>query len=44
MLVDDEDDVRSVMRSVLRQKGYTVLDAASGADAIRMLADRTGPG
>jgi two-component system, cell cycle sensor histidine kinase and response regulator CckA len=43
VLVDDEDDVRSVMRSVLRQKGYTVLDAASGADAIRSLADHTGP-
>jgi two-component system cell cycle sensor histidine kinase/response regulator CckA len=43
VLVDDEVDVRSVMRSVLQQKGYTVLDAASGAEAIRLLADHTGP-
>ena len=43
VLVDDEDDVRSVMRSVLQQKGYTVLDAPSGGDAIRLLADHSGP-
>jgi len=42
VLVDDEDDVRSVMKSVLCQKGYTVLDAASGADAIQLLADHSG--
>jgi two-component system, cell cycle sensor histidine kinase and response regulator CckA len=43
VLVDDEDDVRAVMKSVLCQKGYTVLDASSGADAIRLLADHSGP-
>jgi CheY-like chemotaxis protein/phage gpG-like protein len=43
VLVDDEDDVRSVMRTMLRQKGYEVLDAASGAEAIRLLADHSGP-
>ena len=43
LLVDDEDDVRSVMKSMLRQRGYNVLDASSGADAIRLLADHTGP-
>jgi two-component system cell cycle sensor histidine kinase/response regulator CckA len=37
LLVDDEDNVRAVMRSVLKQKGYTVLDAATGADAIRLI-------
>jgi PAS domain S-box-containing protein len=42
VLVDDEDDVRDVMRSMLRQKGYTVLDAASGPDAIRLLAEHAG--
>jgi DNA-binding NtrC family response regulator len=40
--VDDEDDVRSVMKSALCQSGYTVLDAASGADAIHLLADHAG--
>jgi CheY-like chemotaxis protein len=43
VLVDDEDDVRSVMKSVLRQKGYAVLDASSGAEAIRLLAEHAGP-
>jgi PAS domain S-box-containing protein len=37
LLVDDEEDVRSVMLSMLRQKGYRVLDAGSGAEAIRIL-------
>jgi CheY-like chemotaxis protein len=31
------------MRSVLVQRGYTVLDASSGADAIRLLADHPNP-
>jgi two-component system, cell cycle sensor histidine kinase and response regulator CckA len=42
VLVDDEDDVRSVMKSVLCQRGYIVLDAASGADAIQLLANHSG--
>ena len=42
LLVDDEDDVRSVMKSALCQRGYNVLDAASGADAIQLLADHSG--
>jgi two-component system cell cycle sensor histidine kinase/response regulator CckA len=42
LLVDDEDDVRSVMKSALCQRGYNVLDAASGADAIHLLADHSG--
>ena len=41
-MVDDEDDVRSVMKSALCQRGYNVLDAASGADAIHLLADHSG--
>ena len=43
VVVDDEDDVRAVMRSVLQQKGYTVLDASGGAETIRLLANHTGP-
>jgi PAS domain S-box-containing protein len=42
VLVDDEDDVRAVMRSVLQQKGYMVLEASSGGEAIRLLADHSG--
>ena len=43
VLVDDEDDVRSVMKAVLQQKGYAVLDAPGGAETIRLLANHTGP-
>jgi two-component system, cell cycle sensor histidine kinase and response regulator CckA len=42
VLVDDEDDVRSVMKAVLCQRGYSVLDAPSGADAIQLLAAHPG--
>jgi PAS domain S-box-containing protein len=42
VLVDDEDDVRSVMKAVLCQKGYSVLEASSGADAIQLLAGHPG--
>ena len=42
VLVDDEDDVRAVMRSVLQQKGYLVIEASSGGDAIRLLAHHSG--
>lgn len=42
VLVDDEDDVRSVMKSMLCQRGYRVLDAPSGADAIQLLAGHAG--
>ena len=43
MLVDDQDDVRSLMSLMLRRKGYTVLDASGGADAIRLVEAHTGP-
>jgi CheY-like chemotaxis protein len=34
LLVEDEDDVRTVARRVLVEAGYTVLEAANAADAV----------
>jgi CheY-like chemotaxis protein len=42
LLVDDEADVRSVVRQVLHQRGYKVLSAASGAEAIEVAANHAG--
>jgi PAS domain S-box-containing protein len=37
LVVDDETAVRKSIRRMLAWKGYTVLEAADGADALRML-------
>lgn len=36
LVVDDEHQVRRVTTETLRRRGYTVLEAASGADALRL--------
>jgi len=43
VIVDDQDDVRSLMTLMLRRKGYSVIDAANGPDAIRIIEAHPGP-
>jgi len=43
LLIEDEAGVRKVARMALEAKGYTVLEAASGAEAIHLLSDYGGP-
>ncbi len=42
LLVDDEDQLRRVMRDLLERQGYTVLEAADGAEALAEV-DRGNP-
>jgi CheY-like chemotaxis protein len=43
LLVEDDDGVRALTRAILRQHGYTVLEAANGPEALRLCRDRTEP-
>jgi two-component system cell cycle sensor histidine kinase/response regulator CckA len=43
LVVDDQDDVRSLMAMMLRRRGYNVMDASSGAEAIRMIESHHAP-
>lgn len=39
-MVEDEDDVRTVTADMLRRRGYTVLMAATGLEALQMYPTR----
>jgi CheY-like chemotaxis protein len=43
LLVEDQEDVRSLARDVLESCGYTVLEAANGVSALDLAAQYTGP-
>jgi two-component system response regulator (stage 0 sporulation protein F) len=37
LIVDDEDDVRSVLKKFFERKGYKTIEAASGEEAVRLV-------
>lgn len=39
LIVDDEADIRALVRDVLTEQGYHVVEAASGAEALRVCLD-----
>jgi two-component system cell cycle sensor histidine kinase/response regulator CckA len=43
LLVEDEDPVRAVNSRALSARGYTVLEAASGVEAMQIIEDRGAP-
>ena len=40
LVVDDDENILSLERTILEQKGFDVTAAAGGAEALRLLADR----
>ena len=43
LLVEDDDDLRTVTRDLLVQSGYSVLDASNGEKALKMVKTYEGP-
>ena len=43
LLVEDEDGVRKLARLILERSGYTVIEAASGEEAVALLERHRGP-
>jgi two-component system cell cycle sensor histidine kinase/response regulator CckA len=43
LLVEDEDSVRAMVSKVLRSKGYTVLEASQGQEALQVSEHHEGP-
>ena len=43
LLVEDEETIRSLMRSILQEQGYTVLEAGHGPQALQISQTHSGP-
>jgi PAS domain S-box-containing protein len=43
LLVEDEDPVRALVRNVLREKGYRILEASRGEEALELAEQYGGP-
>jgi two-component system, cell cycle sensor histidine kinase and response regulator CckA len=43
LLVEDEESVRNLVRTILQEFGYTVLEASHGAEALRVAIRHEGP-
>src|SRR5207249_44095 len=43
LLVEDEETIRSLMRSILQGQGYTVLEAGHGPEALQISENHAGP-
>ena len=43
LLVEDQDDVRDVMRQALETVGYSILEARDGEEGLRFAAEHPGP-
>ena len=41
LVVDDDADMRKLLRDVLQPNGYDVVEAASGGDAVRLVESET---
>lgn len=39
LVVEDEDDLRRIIASYLRQEGFSVVEAADGEEALSLFAD-----
>jgi len=40
MLVEDEESVRRIARNILKKKGYQVIEASTGAEALRIWTEK----
>ena len=43
LLAEDEDGVRKMARLTLEMQGYVILDAGTGAEAVRIAERHSGP-